>query len=45
MRITTLGATEDRIPADCNYDRKAFITYLGSPQMLMYYNQGQFEMD
>ena len=38
MRETNMGGTEDRIPEDCNYDRKALIEYLGSIQMKIYYN-------
>ena len=45
MQETILGGTEDRIPDDCNYDKDALIEYLGSIQMMMYYNQGQFVRD
>ena len=44
MRETKLGGTEDKVPEDCNYDREAFMKYLGSIQMLMYFNKGQFEL-
>ena len=44
MRETIIGGTEDRVPEDCNYDRDAFMKYLGSIQMLMYFNKGQFEL-
>ena len=33
---------EDRIPEDCNFDKEAFLKYLGPLQMIIYKNVGSF---
>ena len=45
MRETLLGGTEDRIPADCNWEKDELIKYLGPLRMLTYKNVGSFQLD
>ena len=45
MRETQIGGTEDRIPADCNFDKKAAIDYLGELSVIVYYNNARFQQN
>jgi hypothetical protein len=41
-KMTLSGASEDRIPEDCNWDKQKLIDYMGPSEMLVYYNTGRF---
>jgi len=40
--LTLSGATDARIPEDCNWDKQKYIDYMSPGEMLMYYNTGRF---
>ena len=42
MKITLLDGDADRIPDECNWDRKKLIEYLGPIRMMVYNNFGSF---
>ena len=42
MRETLIGAKEDSIPTDCNYNQTKLFDYLGPLQILVWKNAGRF---
>lgn len=45
MKETMLGGKVDRIPDECNWDRDELVKYLGPLSMLIYKNEGSFQLD